>query len=406
MENNTLNRTIPDEYLKQWQRTVDLMARLFEVPAGLIMRLLPSELEVMVASNTTGNPYEPKERAKLNTGLYCEAVIKTRTHLQVQNALKDPLWMNNPDICLGMISYVGFPLIWPDNEIFGTICVLDRKPRQFSKTYLSLLWQFKDMIEADLKLILNNQNLTEEIGKRITIENELQKLNEQLEMRLEELESFSYTVSHDLKSPLNHIVAYADLLILGHENLDEKIFNSLEEIKNECFKASDMIAAILKLSHISKSELMISTVNLSFIAENILDALQKSQPSRNVQIDIQPDIVVSGDHDLLLDLMENLLGNAWKYTEKTPDAKIEFYSVKDIETGEALYCVKDNGIGFNMQHAGKLFQPFVRLHKTEEFKGTGVGLATAKRIIKSHRGRIKAESALGKGALFSFTLGV
>jgi PAS domain S-box-containing protein len=144
---------IPGEFTVKWQRIVDLMARTMGVPAGLIMRVDSPQIEVFVSSATGGNPYEQGERADLDSGLYCEAVMKQRSPLLVPDALQDPQWDHNPDIELGMIYYFGFPLVWPDGEIFGTLCVLDRKDNPQASTYKDLLYEFQQIIEGDLNII-------------------------------------------------------------------------------------------------------------------------------------------------------------------------------------------------------------------------------------------------------------
>ena len=144
---------VPEEYLSTWQDTVDLMAKVFDVPAGLVMRVWEKEVEVLVSSMSENNPYEAHEKAELDTGLYCETVMSTRRHLHVPNALDDPKWMNNPDVSLNMTSYLGVPLLWPTGDVFGTICVLDSKTRHYTEDYLKLLRQFKTIIESDFKII-------------------------------------------------------------------------------------------------------------------------------------------------------------------------------------------------------------------------------------------------------------
>jgi PAS domain S-box-containing protein len=144
---------IPDEVILKWQRIVDLMAKTVGVPAGLIMRVDPPQIEVFVSSETGGNPYEQGERADLDSGLYCETVMKQRSPLLVPDALHDPQWDHNPDIALGMIYYFGFPLVWPDGEIFGTLCVLDRKDNPHVSTYKDLLSEFQHIIEGDLRIL-------------------------------------------------------------------------------------------------------------------------------------------------------------------------------------------------------------------------------------------------------------
>jgi PAS domain S-box-containing protein len=144
---------IPDEFTVKWQRIVDLMAGTVGVPAGLIMKVDPPQIEVFISSATEGNPYKKGERADLNTGLYCETVMQQRSPLLVPDALQDPQWDHNPDIELGMIYYLGFPLVWPDGEIFGTICVLDAKNNPQASTYKDLLYEFQQIVEGDLRVI-------------------------------------------------------------------------------------------------------------------------------------------------------------------------------------------------------------------------------------------------------------
>lgn len=146
---------IPDSVIMKWQRIVDLMARTVGVPAGLIMRVDPPQIEVFISSATEGNPYKRGERTDLNTGLYCETVMKQRTPLLVPDALKDPQWEHNPDITVGMIYYLGFPLVWPNGEIFGTICVLDAKENPQASSYKDLLYEFQQIIEGDLRIMFD-----------------------------------------------------------------------------------------------------------------------------------------------------------------------------------------------------------------------------------------------------------
>ena len=170
---------ITDVMLAKWQRVVDLMARVVNVPAGLIMKVDPPQIEVFISSSTKGNPYERGERANLDTGLYCETVMAERAPLLVPNALTDPIWDRNPDIKLGMVFYLGFPLMWPDGKIFGTICVLDSKENKHAVYYRDLISEFKEVIDSDLRFLV-------EITERKRAEEALQKAHDLLELRVEE----------------------------------------------------------------------------------------------------------------------------------------------------------------------------------------------------------------------------
>ncbi len=160
---------VPAESIQKWQKTVDLMAAIFDVPAGLIMRVLPSQIEVLLASNSTGNPYKIGEKADLNTGLYCETVMAERKQLVVPDALDDPQWKDNPDVPLNMISYMGVPLICPDGSVFGTICVLDDHTREYLPLYSDMLGEFRGIIEQDLRM-LDQDNQLRLANKRLTHE--------------------------------------------------------------------------------------------------------------------------------------------------------------------------------------------------------------------------------------------
>ena len=158
---------VPAEVMRKWQEIVDLLADILNVPSALIMRVEPPNIKVFVSSESKGNPYEPDEVACLNTGLYCETVMNTRRPLMVPDALEDEAWKSNPDIKLGMISYLGVPVSWPDGEIFGTICVLDRKSNGYSELYLRLLLQWRDVLQADLRSIAATQREIEQREAKI-----------------------------------------------------------------------------------------------------------------------------------------------------------------------------------------------------------------------------------------------
>ncbi|MDN3920270.1 GAF domain-containing protein [Roseateles violae] len=154
------NKDVPQGYMERWQQSADLVAAAARVPAALVMRVWPEQIEVLISSLGDDNPYEEHEKADLGTGLYCETVMATREALLVPDALLDPAWDHNPDIRLNMISYLGVPLVWPDDTIFGTVCMLDRKSRDFRPPSLQLLLGLKDLIEADFRAICGSERET------------------------------------------------------------------------------------------------------------------------------------------------------------------------------------------------------------------------------------------------------
>jgi transcriptional regulator with GAF, ATPase, and Fis domain len=184
--------------LAKWQKVVDLMSEAVGVPAGLIMKVHSKEIEVFVSSDTKDNPYKKGERARLKTGLYCETVMAQRGQLLVPDACKDPNWDHNPDIKLNMVSYLGLPLVWPDGEIFGTICVLDNKKNSYSVVYQKLIAQFREAIEADLRTTLESEDRRKQMLEELKATNqqlraeitERKKMEKEREKHLHDLEVF------------------------------------------------------------------------------------------------------------------------------------------------------------------------------------------------------------------------
>ena len=255
--------------------------------------------------------------------------------------------------------------------------------------------------------------LSRNITDRKRLELEIQELNADLERRVkertlqlnivnQELEAFAYSVSHDLRAPLRRINGFSQMLLESYkELLDETGQHYLSRIQVGTQEMGEMIDALLTLSRVTRSQLYYEFINLSLLAEEIANTLTTSNPEREVEFKIAPDLIVEGDRKLLRVMMTNILENAWKYTGKETDAKIEFG--QDEIDGELTFFVRDNGIGFDMAYSKQLFSAFHRLHTSEGFSGTGIGLATIKRIVHRHHGRIWAQAAVNEGATFYFT---
>ncbi|MBI4339842.1 MAG: HAMP domain-containing protein [Chloroflexi bacterium] len=224
-----------------------------------------------------------------------------------------------------------------------------------------------------------------------------------LETANKELEAFSYSVSHDLRAPLRSIDGFSQALGEDYEGkLDTQGDDYLQRIRAATQRMSHMIDDILGLSRVTRQEVRRERVDLSEMARSVAAELQQTQPQRTVDFAIADGMAATGDKGLLQVALENLLGNAWKFTSQRPSALIEFGST--LQDGRQVFFVKDNGAGFNTAYAGKLFSPFQRLHSPGEFPGTGVGLATVQRIMHRHGGRVWAEAEEEKGATFYFTL--
>jgi light-regulated signal transduction histidine kinase (bacteriophytochrome) len=219
-----------------------------------------------------------------------------------------------------------------------------------------------------------------------------------------ELEAFSYSVSHDLRAPLRSIDGFSKVLLEDYAGtLDEEGMSNLNRVRAAAQRMGQLIEDMLKLSRVTRGEFRTASVDLSALAREIVAGLAEHEPERRVRISITPEVIVSGDANLLRIALENLLRNAWKFTSKSEDASIEF-GVTEI-FGERVYFVRDNGAGFDMAYEKKLFNAFQRLHDPTDFPGTGVGLAIVQRVILRHGGRIWAKAATEAGATFFFTLG-
>jgi light-regulated signal transduction histidine kinase (bacteriophytochrome) len=233
---------------------------------------------------------------------------------------------------------------------------------------------------------------------------ELARALEESEKAYRDLAVLSYSVAHDLRAPLRKIGGFSQILLDEHsDRLDEDGKQYLRRLQGAGQTMSQLLEGLMKLISLARAEARRAPVDLSAAAEAVAADLRRAEPRREVSFSIQPGVRAVGDPDLLAEVLESLLGNAWKFTSRHPRARIEFGA--EDRGGTTAYFVRDDGAGFDPLHAGKLFTPFARLHGESEFPGVGAGLAVARSIVRLHGGEITGEGEVEKGATFSFTLG-
>jgi PAS domain S-box-containing protein len=242
-----------------------------------------------------------------------------------------------------------------------------------------------------------------DITDRRRRDEQLRAMNAQLEVTNQELETFSYSVSHDLRAPVRAIDGFSAILEQDYsEKLDNRGRDCLRRVRAATQRMFTIIDALLVLSRVTREEMRRDVIDLSALARSVATELQRTDPERKVEFIIAPGIIGVGDASLVRVALENLIGNAWKFTGRQETARIEFGAID--KKGTTVYFVRDNGAGFDMAYADKLFGAFQRLHTAEEFPGTGIGLPTVQRIVRRHGGMVWGEADVDKGAMFSFTL--
>jgi PAS domain S-box len=270
-----------------------------------------------------------------------------------------------------------------------------------------IISDLRERKEAEARL----RNAYEEVEQKVVERTmELRQREEELKQRANdlvaantELKTFSYSISHDLRAPLRAMKSFSSILLEDYsDTLDAVGKDLLIRIKSAANKMDGLIDDMLSLSKISRQEMNPQEIDMSAIAGVVVNELRQAEPERKVDVVIAQELKATGDARLIHIALSNLFGNAWKYTNKTPAAKIEFGAME--KSGKKVYFIRDNGVGFDMAQSHRLFTPFLRLHSESEFPGTGIGLAIVNRVIQRHGGCIWGKSEIGKGATFYFTL--
>ncbi len=322
-------------------------------------------------------------------------VIKTRLGDQLGNDCCGPVITEHAE------SFIGTPLLDGEGRAIGIMGIVDDKPVEDSKALLPVLEMFAARAAAELERQAAERAIRRQ---RDRLEQEVQQRTDELRASNQELESFAYSVSHDLRAPLRAIDGFSLALLEDYsEGLDETATGYLQRVRTATQRMGTLIDDMLALSQVTRGELSHQPVDLSALAHGIVHQLRETSPGREVQVSVAPGLVAEGDRRLLGVLLGNLLANAWKYTGKEAHPRIEFGGAQ--RDGRQVFFVRDNGVGFNIKYLDKIFVAFQRLHSSSEFEGSGIGLATVQRIVNRHGGRVWAEAEEGRGATFYFSLG-
>jgi len=404
---------VAQEICQKWQQSINVLAEVCDVPAALIMRVDQKDIEVFLSSHSDGNPYEKGEKASLNTGLYCETVMDTKEQLLVPNALKDPDWNNNPDVKLNMISYLGSPLRWPDGYVFGTICILDCKQNYYSKAYAAMLQQFCQLIEMDLRQIV----------QFIKLENTVEELKATKSQLLDSQKIAAQTnvisgLAHVINTPIGISVTAASYGLSVTNRLLKKIdkcedeslskdiegiLESLVLVDSNLKKSIDIISRI-KL--ISTNNYGMGTVEFGvrMLLENVIAPFNNELDvdfykinlscDKDVKIDSYPSVF----NEIFTNLISNSIIHGFKEQKK---GIINIYVEK--QGGDLNIRYSDDGVGFSILDKQRLFEPFGSMSGAVLNMGLGLNIIYNK-VTQDLKGSIDCKSEEGKGVLFLINL--
>jgi len=363
--------------------------------ASIVLWDAQQECFTVSASTVPGQPEQLAALRIRRSGGASRWIVDHRQPMVVPDIREDPFRANAMLPEFGLQSYAGVPLLFEDQAL-GVFYVLHDQPRAFSEEDVA----FMEAVAGRVAVAIFKVRLYERVQGVNRI---LQQRSAELEAANKELEAFSYSVSHDLRAPLRAIDGFSKMLEQdASRQLDQKCLRYLDRIRNGTERMGTLIDEMLKLSRLSRAPMKRVELDLSVMVSEALAELRAAEPERQVESVVAPDLKAEGDASLLRAVLENFVSNAWKYTSRRPKARIEFGAL-DLE-GERVFFIRDDGAGFDMAYADKLFGAFQRLHGVDEFEGTGIGLATVQRVIHRHGGRVWAEAAVDQGATFYFTL--
>lgn len=382
---------VPPEMLASWQKAIDLMAELLEVPAGFVTRACDGRIYTLLDSDNNKTPLKSGGSAPLGSGYYCEGVMDSRAALLVTDALEDPQWRNSPDANLGLVSYFGVPLCWPNGDIFGTVCVLDAKARQYSERQQELVTRFRDAVQQGL------QTLFEQV--------QLKRAQAQLlqSAKLASIGSMSAGLAHELNQPLGVISIVNEQIgrMLANDAIDRE---HLAQLCDKVSKQVDRAARITENLRIFSRQNVASErhpVDINWLIHESL--VLPEQMLADSGIDLELDLTealptVSCDFVQIAQVLANLVSNACHAVQIRPEGKRRVRIISDLRQGQVCVSVQDNGAGIADSIMGQIFDPFFTTKSPGE--GTGLGLSICHGLVREHSGELRCESQQAEGACF------
>jgi signal transduction histidine kinase/ActR/RegA family two-component response regulator len=401
---------IPKHVLYSWQSTINIMGESLDTQAGLIMRVHPRHIEVLVATDYRENVYSPGELASLNTGLYCEKVMTSRTELQVPDARVDPTWDHNPDIELGMVAYLGKPILWPDGRVFGTICVLDNKEHHFESKARHLFSQFHSVVQNALAVVYENHLLLLE-KENAARERSIAEARYAHAHKLEAIGILAGGIAHDFNNILSAIIGFTEVASISAED-PKAVRRHLSEVLQAGKRAQALVNQILTFARPTSNTK--KPVQLSSIVVETVKLLRASLPATiEIEHEIESTASIMGDSSQIHQIVMNLCTNA-KYA--MPDGGILTVRVVEVMLDEDFarchqgvkpgrhlqLIVCDTGVGMSQKVQQHIFDPFFSGRETGG--GSGMGLSVVHGIIKDLHGAITVYSELGKKTIFNVFL--
>lgn len=380
---------------EKWQSLLDTVAKIVNVPSGLIMRLNEDTIEVFLKSQTKGNPYHVGEKADLIYGLYCETVIGTQKELLVPDATKSPVWRkDNPDVDINMISYLGYPINWPDGKVFGTVCLLDNKENNYNDNFKKLLYLTKKHIESDLQLLFSKL--------------ELEELNKNLEETSSIKTRFLSLISHDVRGGIGTINEFLKLIISKFDQYEKeklkKDLISLNHMANSAFIVLEDLLSWSKndLLHLEPEKKQFNIVEM---IESLLYFFNLSIKMKNIKVlkdYYDNNMIVFADENMLRTSLRNIISNAIKFNKN--QGKIFIHISK--KENHTVITIEDTGIGMDKTTKEKLFS----YSNSPKFEGTsgesssGLGLFLTKDFLEKNGILVNVHSEIDKGTKFELTI--